>query len=128
MQDKPAAEDLLEALAVFLDTRVVPAFTGRDRFHALVSSNVARMVAREIRLGPTQSRGEYETLCGLLEKAPSPEGGSSEDLLGLTAELVQRIERGDADSGEYQQRVTTFLREVVRDKLAVANPKVLEKD
>jgi hypothetical protein len=125
VQDKPSADELLDALAAFLETKVVPAFEGRDRFHALVGANVARIVARELRLAPAQCRDEYDALCGLLGETPTDSGPSTAELLRLNAELCRRIDDGDADHGEFRRRVREFLRRTVVAKLAVDNPKLL---
>lgn len=128
MQDKPDAEELLDALASFLETRIVGQVEGRDRFHAIVGANVARIVARELRSGPELLRREYVMLCDLLGETAVPSGGETADVLALTRELVRRIERGDADAGEFRERLKVFLREVVAAKLAVADPKRIARD
>lgn len=127
MQDKPAAEELLEALAQFLDTEVVPAFEGRRRFHAIVAANVARIVAREIRLGPEQTKREYAALCDLLGKSPAHPAPTEATVAELNAELCARIDNGAADHGDYRRRVIDFLRTVVAAKLAIDNPKMLQR-
>ena len=125
MQDKPSAEELLEALAAFLEQTAIPALAGRERFHAIVGANVARMVARELRLVPVQAQREYDALCSLLGETPASKGATHEELLRLNAELCRRISRGDADAGEFRRRLLAFLREIVAAKLEVANPKML---
>lgn len=127
MQDKPTAEELLEALAQFLDAEVVPALEGRRRFHAIVSANVARIVAREIRLGPEQAKREYAALCDLLGKTPSDPAPTQATLAQLNAELCKRIDEGAADHGSYRRKVLDFLRAAVKSKLAVDNPKMLQR-
>jgi hypothetical protein len=127
VQDKPTAEELLEALAQFLDAEVVPALEGRRRFHAIVAANVARIVAREVRLGPEQTKQEYATLCDLLGE-PTVEAAPTETILArLNTELCRRIDRGDADTGDYRKRVIDFLRTAVTAKLAIDNPKMLQR-
>jgi hypothetical protein len=127
VQDKPTAEELLEALAQFLDSEVVPAFEGRRRFHALVASNVARIVAREIRLGPEQAKQEYAALCDLLGKERTEPAPTQTTLVPLNAELCERIDEGAADEGSYRRKVLEFLRATVKAKLAVDNPKMLTR-
>jgi len=127
VQDKPTAEELLEALAQFLDAEVVPAFEGRRRFHALVAANVARIVAREIHLGPEQAKHEYAALCDLLGKEPSDPAPTQEALAELNAELCKRIDEGAADRGSYRRKVLDFLRAAVKSKLAVDNPKMINR-
>jgi hypothetical protein len=127
VQDKPSAEELLEALAQFLDAEVVPAFEGRRRFHAIVAANVARIVAREIRLGPAQVKQEYTALCDLLGKSPTDPAPTQATLAELNAELCTRINEGAADRGDYRRRVIDFLRSVVTAKLAIDNPKLIQR-
>ena len=124
MQDRPSADELLEALAEFLDSEVIPAFEGRKRFHAIVAANVARITAREFRLGPAQREAEASELRALLGKAS--EGGASDAALTeLNAELCRRIERGDADDGAFRTEVLAFLRRATEHKLAIDDPKRL---
>lgn len=127
MQDKPSAEELLEALAQFLDAEVVPAFEGRRRFHAIVAANVARIVAREIRLGPEQTKQEYAALCDLLGKSPTDPAPTETTLAQLNAELCDRINEGGADEGDYRRKVLDFLRTAVKSKLAIDNPKLIHR-
>jgi hypothetical protein len=127
VQDKPSAGELLEALAQFLESEVVPAFDGRRRFHAIVGANVARIVAREIRLGPEHLRAEYGALCALLGETAGKAEASDAELMRLNAELCRRIDRGDADIGGFRAVVIAFLRSVVAAKLAADNPKMLER-
>jgi hypothetical protein len=127
VQDKPSAEDLLEALAEFLDAEVIPAFEGRRRFHAIVAANVARIVAREIRLRPEQTRQEYAALCDLLGEPATEPAPSDETLSRLSSELCDRINHGAADTGDYRKKVIDFLRTVVAAKLAIDNPKMLQR-
>jgi hypothetical protein len=42
--------------------------------------------------------------------------------------LSARIRDGDADDGAFRQRVLAHVRDVVRAKLEVANPRWLEED
>ena len=127
MQDKPTAEELLEALAQFLDAEVVPAFEGRRRFHAIVAANVARIVAREIRLGPEQAKQEYAALCALLGKEQTEAAPTQVTLAELNTELCKRIDAGAADDGSYRRKVLDFLRATVKAKLAIDNPKLVQR-
>jgi hypothetical protein len=127
VQDKPTAEELLEALAQFLDAEVVPAFEGRCRFHAIVAANVARIVAREIRLGPEQAKQEYTALCDLLGETQSDPAPTQATLTQLNAELCKRIDEGAADHGSYRRKVLDFLRAAVTAKLAIDNPKMIHR-
>lgn len=132
MQDKPSADELLEALAEFLDSEVVPAFEGRKRFHAIVAANVARITAREFRLGPAHRQTEIGELRDLLEDvathveaATSNENAMERELTALNVELCRRIESGDADDGDFRSKALAFLRRATERKLAIDDPKRL---
>ena len=124
MQDRPSADELLEALAEFLDSEVIPAFEGRKRFHAIVAANVARITAREFRLGPAQREVEVDELRTLLGDA-GKEPTSEALLAKLNAELCACIERGDADGGAFRAAALAFLRRATERKLAIDDPKRL---
>ena len=104
--DVPSAAELLEAVAEFLETEVLPATAGRVRFHVRVAANVVALVAREIVLGPAQAAAHAARL---------EELGVHSD-----AELAAAIRSGalDGRAGE----VRAVVRDAVADKLAVANP------
>lgn len=129
MRDKPEAADLLDSVEAFLTNEVLPALAGRQRFHALVSANVVRIVAREIRLGPAADREELCALWTLLgrEGEPPADGEPQALLHELNAELCERVERGDADEGEFRKRVEAHLVASVTSKLRIDNPEELEK-
>ncbi|MFT4571766.1 MAG: hypothetical protein ACI8TX_002692 [Hyphomicrobiaceae bacterium] len=127
MQDRPDATELLAAMKVFLETDVLPNLKGRARFHALVSANVCGIVGREIELAPAQREAEIERLCLLLGIADDGAAGSDRAAFVryLNEQLVDCIEAGAADQGEWRAEVFTHLRETVREKLAIDNPSML---
>jgi len=128
--DKPDAKELLEAMAAFLAHEVVPELRGRKRFHALVSANVARILAREAELAPEIQEREIRRLRELLGADPQA-GLPGETLernrleLELSEQLIRRIDAGDADHGDWGREVFAYLKEHVADKLRVDNPKML---
>lgn len=130
MQDRPSAAELLDAVRGFLETDVIPALEGRKQFHTRVAANVLAIVARELALEDGQLESEWRRLDGLLGVAEMPEKGDPlrESLRARTEALCERIRRGDADGGEFAHRVLAHVRETVREKLAVANPKLLAAD
>jgi hypothetical protein len=128
MQDKPTSVELLEALAAFLREEVAPRVDGGLRFKALVGANVAGIVAREIALGPSHDRAALARLVELLGKEDCGDGGDvAARVRELSFELCRRIEAGDADGGEWRERVLEHLRADVDEKLAIDNPKALAK-
>jgi hypothetical protein len=128
--DKPDAKELLEALAAFLANDVVPELRGRKRFHALVSANIARILAREAELGPGIQEREIQRLMVLLGRSRDESGratAAERDRLEteLAQELIRRIEAGEADEGAWAEQVFAYLKETVADKLRIDNPKML---
>ena len=45
--------------------------------------------------------------------------------VALAAELIRRIEAGDADDGPWAEQVFVYLKAMVADKLSIDNPKIL---
>lgn len=117
-QDRPTAAELLEAVREFLEAEVTPGLAGHTGFHARVALNVIAMVERELTLGPDLDRAEAERLRALLDA----EG----DLAQLNAELARRLRAGELD--HRREEVVAHLRISARAKLAIANPRYLERE
>ncbi len=131
MQDRPTSIELLEAAAEFVEREIVPATEGRRQFQSRVVANVLKIVAREIAMEEPQLRAEVRSLADLLERSvPDPAGMKELREAGraLNQELVERIRNGDADRGPWRERVLKVVRELVEEKLKVANPRYLEAD
>jgi hypothetical protein len=109
--DRPTAEELVEAVREFLERDVMAATDGRVQFHTRVAVNVLGMVQRELALGPAQAAAHRARL----------------DALGFADEsaLAGAIRRGEVD--DRYDEVKSAVAATVRDKLAVANPKYLER-
>jgi hypothetical protein len=109
--DEPSAAALVEAVREFLERDVMPATDGRLRYQARVAVNVLGMVERELLLGPAQAAAHA---LGLAQ-------------LGLADEaaLAGAIRDGGL-AGDRLAEVTAFVRDTVRAKLEVANPRYLE--
>lgn len=127
MQDRPGAIELLQALGAFLREDVAPRLEDGLRFKALVGANVAAIVAREIALGGGHDRAQTERLWKLLGREGEPPADSDFAAAAheLSCELTRHICEGDADRDPWRAQVLTHLRETVREKLAVDNPKLL---
>jgi len=108
--DVPTAAQLVEAVREFLEGDVAAATEGRVRFHARVAANACAIVERELDLGPAQAEAWRERLAAL--------GVAHE------AELAAAIRGGDLD--DRYDEVAAAVRETVRDKLLVANPRYLD--
>ena len=108
--DAPTAAQLVEAVREFLEGDVAAATEGRVRFHARVAANVCAIVERELALGPAQAASAGERLAAL---------GVADD-----AALAAAIRAGELD--DRWAEVAAAVREAVRDKLLVANPRYLD--
>ena len=124
MQDRPSYDELLEAVASFLTSDVMPNSTGRTNFHARVAANVIEMVRRELESEERDLPGEWAGLDALLgmEDRPATMAELRARLHVRNTELATRIREGQADSGPFRQSVLTHLRRVTREKLVVTNP------
>ena len=124
MQDRPSYDELLGAVERFLNEEIMPSVEGSRRFHARVAANVLRIVRRELEREEEQLAAEWAGLCELLGPAESPADRPAlrEAIRSHTAELCERIQRGDADAGGIREVVLGHVRGTVRDKLLVTNP------
>jgi hypothetical protein len=123
MNDRPTAEELLEAVGRFLADEAVPALTGHLKFQARVAANVVRIVGREFALADQHTRDEWEGLGALLgDDATLPEARAQqgEQIVARNERLVARIRAGDADEGAWRAEVVAHLKRTTADKLQVA--------
>jgi hypothetical protein len=119
LQDRPTAAELVEAVREYLERDVMTAdeLPGRVRFHARVAMNVLGIVERELRLGPELDAAERRRLAALL--------GHDGEVDALLAELARGIRDGSLD--DRRDEVVACVRDSVRAKLEVANPRHLER-
>jgi len=127
MQDRPTLAELLDAARGFLEKDAIDALEGTAKFHARVAANVLAIAARELELEPAQLVAEWQRLDALLGGVPAPAGSAElrAALVARTEQLCERIRRGDADAEPFRTAVLEHVRATVREKLAVANPKLL---
>lgn len=127
MQDRPSVDELLEAVAGFLQDDVMPNTSGRISFHARVASNVLQTLRRELASEEEYLEREWAGLDALLGEEPRPASlaAARAELTRRNEALSQRIREGAADEDSMRQSLLTHLRTVTRDKLAVSDPKVL---
>jgi hypothetical protein len=119
--------ELLDAVRGFLESDVIPALEGRKQFHARVAANVLAIAERELLLESAHLEAEWRRLDGLFGEMPMPAEGAAlrAALLARNEALSESIRRGEADAGERRRAVLDHVRQTVREKLAVANPKLL---
>ncbi len=124
MQDRPSADELLEAVAGFLRDDVMPATSGRVNFHARVAANVLDMLRRELAHEEDHLRAEWAGLQALLDDASQPE--SPAELRRYVREgnraLSERIRSGLGDEGPWRAAALAHLEWGLRAKLEVSNP------
>jgi hypothetical protein len=114
MQDRPTAEQLLEAVTAFLRDRVVPATEGPLAFHARVAANALDIARRELTLAPAAEVRERAVLTALLQAEPHS------DLPDLSRMLCDRIERDELDL--QTPGLADALWRITLDKLAIDQP------
>jgi hypothetical protein len=122
MQDRPTAQELLEALRGFLERDVLPDATGRTRFHARVAVNVTRILERELSGEETAVRAEWSRLDALLgaEEPPATFGDLRDRLRARNTELAGAIRSGSLD--DRWDDVVDAMAATVAEKLAIADP------
>ena len=125
MLDRPDAAELLAAIAAFLEEEVVPASSGRRRFHALVAANAARIVERELTAGPRELEAEIADVWTLLQREGEPPATGDRHALAveLASELCARIEQGESDAGNRREAILDYLKRSISRRLAINNPK-----
>ena len=130
MQDRPTVAELLDAVRGFLERDAIEALEGTAKFHARVAANVLAIALRELELEPAQLAAEWQRLDALLgsEAAPTELGALRESVRTRTEALCERIRRGDADHGAFRDAVFSHVRATVREKLAIANPKLMASE
>lgn len=127
MQDRPNVDELLAAVAGFLQDDVMPNTTGRLSFHARVAANVIQMLRRELSSEEEHLDREWKGLDSLVGAQPRPASmvESRAALIARNDELSKRIREGGADDAAFQARLLAHLRQTMRDKLTVSNPGLL---
>ncbi len=129
MQDRPTIQELLQSVSHLLDTELVPALSGSRQFYARVAANVLRIVERELANEEEQLSAEWLRLDALFDTTdrPATRDALQQAIWQRTEELSERIRQGDADAGPYRKQVLQHLKETIRDKLVVSNPKWIER-
>ena len=126
MQDRPTLTELIDAVRGFIERDVVTALDGTAKFHARVAANVLAIVGRELAHEDEHRLAEWQRLDALLGAEPLPPPAALRDaLLQRSEALCARIRAGDADGGPFRNATLAHVRATVREKLIVANPKLL---
>ena len=89
MQDEPAPEELIKAVADFLRSDIAPAVSGHNAFKLRVSINALELVTRQLTLESRSDAAEAARLSRLL--------GMQGSLPELNRKLADRIAKGELD-------------------------------
>ncbi len=132
MQDRPSAQELIEAVITFMDQEIIPVLSDpRTRFRGLIAANVLRIVARELAAGDAPVQEEWRRLVALLNQphteAPCDATELRSALEALNWELCARIRAGEIDAEPLYSAVFDHVRTTVVEKLRIANPRYLER-
>ncbi len=129
MQDRPTRDELLAAIAGFLEREIMPAVDDARRFHLRVALNALAIVRRELASEDADLLAAAASLSALLSPpGPSPTPAPPHPALlratvrAQTEQLCDRIRCGDADDVPMREAVRAHVRAEVRRKLLVTNP------
>jgi hypothetical protein len=126
MQERPDKLVLLGAISRFLVEEVRPALTdSRLNFRALIAAHLAHVVATEIGSDEATLTREMARLQPFFPDVPAP-GESFEARRAFVAELNRRLAamlREEAPADAELARIAAVLRESLREKLAIENPR-----
>lgn len=126
MQDKPKAEDLLEAVQDFLMKEILPEIRDNDllAYKTLVSWNMLGVISREIRSEEETVTAELERIAPLVGETIPPGLSFQEkrDLLArLSMNLAEKI-RNERIT-DTNSLIWKTVKESVVAKLSIANPR-----
>jgi Domain of unknown function (DUF6285) len=111
LQDRPTAAELLQEVAALLEGDLLAATHGPLQHHVRVAGNLARIVQRELELGPDADARENAALAALL--------GHDGTTADLNDELARRLRAREAGLA---QAAWPVLVAVATDKVAIVKP------
>jgi hypothetical protein len=123
MQDRPTSVELLKAAREFCERDLLPALSGRVRFHARVMQNVLAILEREWEGEEPALQEEWRRLQTLLDAdddIPRSFSALRDSVRERNTELGKRIRSGEMD--DRWAEVLDALRATIAEKLAIANP------
>jgi len=122
---EPSAADLLDIARATILADVAPSLPEDKRYAALMAANALAIAGREL-AAPDSTAAELARIGGLLPE-PAPTGDARAALREATSRLARAIREGRLDEGESRTRLLAHLRECVRARLAVSNPRALAR-
>jgi hypothetical protein len=131
MQDRPNGQELVKAVASFLDQEIAPTVSdARLRFRTLIAINVLKIVARELELGNSGLSAEWERLTSLLARSGAPPARDADLAIAIDEQRRQvrdRIRSGDFDEGDRLAAALDYAESAVIAKLRISNPRFLAR-
>jgi hypothetical protein len=128
MRDIPSAADLLSIARSTLLDDVLPRLPADLRYTALMIANAIAIAGRAIEVGDTSAQAELARLSALLGE-PNPPATGDRLRIALTSanrRLADSIRAGEFD-GERRAALLEHLHAACSDKLAISNPKALDR-
>lgn len=127
MQDRPDLDAMLDAVARFLDQEAVAACSDPAvAFRLRIAAHLSAMAAREVRHEARDDAAELdalETLLGVADSVPGPDrrdrASRRQAIRALERLLCEQLGAGEVNT----DAAYATLREALRRKLAVANPR-----
>jgi hypothetical protein len=132
MYDRPALTELIDAVRMHLETRVIPAVRDDRKlyFQTLVATNVLRIAGRELEYGGAHLRAQWGRINALLEdesSLPSGDQAARELLVARSERLAAAIRAGVFDAaGQQREMLYEHLQASAIEALIVANPRLLQ--
>jgi hypothetical protein len=126
MDDRPTAEELIDAVRLFLERELLPALgDARLRFQTLVAANALAIAGRELAGAEKRWCEELIELTTALDAPIVAPADFRQEVRGANEELCRRIRAGAFDEpGRFRELLALARRQVVR-KLGVTNPRYL---
>ncbi len=116
--NRPAKEEILEGVVMFLKEKLAPKLKGSTRFQALISASLLEIVLREIALDPEEFFKQEE-----LDRLLGSDVGKDLPLAEKESILCERIREGGFDEGEARKALLDYLKKELQYKIQIDNPK-----
>jgi len=128
VQYRPAAAELLDAVASLLEADVIAAVPPHLQHQVRVAANLCRILERETQLADTNDDAERVRLSALFELMGTGDrngdetNGDERDLTSLRADLVARLDDPAPLDPVVERSVREALLDTLRADLAIAKP------
>lgn len=125
MSDVTDIGDLLDVAHETLRVALLPALPHECRYVALMIAHALAIAARECALGADADQREVARLRGLASDVAPPTEPAAADLPDLRRAVAAAIRDGRFDDPAPTKALMKALVDMVRDRVAISNPKVL---